>query len=513
MTHSWHVCSPESSPAATSTSATTWGPSATGWPTRTATTPSTAWSTCTPSPSTSTRPSCGPAPTTRPSTCSPPASTPSAAPCSCRATSSSTPRWRGCSSAPPPWASSERMTQFKEKSAGQESVRVGIFTYPVLMAADIVLYDAERVPVGDDQRQHLELARDAGHPVQPPLRRHPGRARGGHPGGRCPGHGPPAPRAQDVQVGQLAARHGARARRPGRHRPEGEEGGDRHRRRGPLRSRAKPGLANLLELLAAATGRHPKEVAEGYDRYGDLKADTAEALVELLRPAPGPPGRAGRRPRRGRRPPGPWGRKATGVASATYARAAEAVGLLGPGMTGGAADRPRRRRAARGPTATGSAAPPTPAPPRHRTAPRARAVPRPAASDPSLLYLASRGGMLLVASGHLLGHPPAAGSRPDHLGQLLVPGHRPQRLRQPHPARARATRPSRPRVLPPRPDADPGHPRGHPVRLGRVRPGHHVPARPGRRRWPCGGCSGTSSASRARTGARPWCSSPPAHSC
>ena len=53
-----------------------------------------------------------------------------------------------------------RMTQFKDKSEGRESVRVGLFTYPVLQAADIVLYDAERVPVGDDQRQHVELARE-----------------------------------------------------------------------------------------------------------------------------------------------------------------------------------------------------------------------------------------------------------------------------------------------------------------------------------------------------------------
>jgi tryptophanyl-tRNA synthetase len=53
-----------------------------------------------------------------------------------------------------------RMTQFKEKSEGQESVSVGLFDYPVLMAADILAYDSDRVPVGDDQRQHLELARD-----------------------------------------------------------------------------------------------------------------------------------------------------------------------------------------------------------------------------------------------------------------------------------------------------------------------------------------------------------------
>ena len=53
-----------------------------------------------------------------------------------------------------------RMTQFKDKSEGQESVSSGLFTYPVLMAADILLYGAKWVPVGDDQRQHLELTRD-----------------------------------------------------------------------------------------------------------------------------------------------------------------------------------------------------------------------------------------------------------------------------------------------------------------------------------------------------------------
>lgn len=53
-----------------------------------------------------------------------------------------------------------RMTQFKEKSAGKEHVPVGIFTYPVLMAADILLYKANIVPVGEDQVQHIELARD-----------------------------------------------------------------------------------------------------------------------------------------------------------------------------------------------------------------------------------------------------------------------------------------------------------------------------------------------------------------
>jgi tryptophanyl-tRNA synthetase len=59
-----------------------------------------------------------------------------------------------------PMGDLERMTQYKEKTAGKEHVLVGIFTYPVLMSADILLYKATVVPVGDDQVQHLELARD-----------------------------------------------------------------------------------------------------------------------------------------------------------------------------------------------------------------------------------------------------------------------------------------------------------------------------------------------------------------
>jgi tryptophanyl-tRNA synthetase len=57
----------------------------------------------------------------------------------------------------------ERMTQFKDKSEGKESVGTGLFTYPALMAADILLYNADLVPVGEDQKQHLELTRDLAH--------------------------------------------------------------------------------------------------------------------------------------------------------------------------------------------------------------------------------------------------------------------------------------------------------------------------------------------------------------
>jgi tryptophanyl-tRNA synthetase len=57
----------------------------------------------------------------------------------------------------------ERMTQFKDKSAGKESIGTGLFTYPALMAADILVYNADLVPVGEDQKQHLELTRDLAH--------------------------------------------------------------------------------------------------------------------------------------------------------------------------------------------------------------------------------------------------------------------------------------------------------------------------------------------------------------
>ena len=129
---------------------------------RTTTTPSTASSTCTRSPSRSTRPCCASGPAgPRPST-SRPASTRPRRCCSCRATCPSTPSSRGCWAASTGFGEAGRMTQFKDKSAkhGQRPRSVGLFTYPVLQAADILLYDADLVPVGEDQRQHLELTRD-----------------------------------------------------------------------------------------------------------------------------------------------------------------------------------------------------------------------------------------------------------------------------------------------------------------------------------------------------------------
>jgi tryptophanyl-tRNA synthetase len=223
-----------------------------------------------------------------------------------------------------------RMTQFKEKSAGQESVRVGLFTYPVLQAADILLYDAERVPVGDDQRQHLELARELANRFNHRY----------HPTLVVPEASIPAMAARVMDL-----QHPARKMSKSVNSPLGtilllDDPADIARKvrkavtdtDGEVRydPEAKPGLSNLLELLAVATGRTPKEVAGSYQRYGDLKSDLADALIELLRPV---------RERRAELAADPGSvpallatgaDKARSVASATYARAAAAIGLLSP---------------------------------------------------------------------------------------------------------------------------------------------------------------------------------------
>ena len=223
----------------------------------------------------------------------------------------------------------ERMTQFKEKSAGRDSVRVGLLTYPVLQAADILLYDAERVPVGDDQRQHLELTRDLAQ-------------RFNHRYGETF----VVPEAAIPTVGArvMDLQHPERKMSKSVNSPLGtilllDPPAEIERKvkkavtdtDGEVRydPGAKPGLSNLIELLAVATDRSPTQVAEGYQRYGDLKGDLAEALVALLAPV---------QERRARlaADPGAVGAllatgadKARAVASATYHRAAGAIGFLG----------------------------------------------------------------------------------------------------------------------------------------------------------------------------------------
>jgi tryptophanyl-tRNA synthetase len=221
-----------------------------------------------------------------------------------------------------------RMTQFKDKGGGQESVRAGLLTYPVLQAADILLYDADRVPVGDDQRQHLELTRDLAN-------------RFNH------RYGPTftVPEAAIPRVGGrvMDLQDPTRKMSKSVESPQGtiyvvDEPADIERKvkRAVTDSGSdvvydpadKPGVSNLLELLGAATGRSPQDAAQGYSSYGPLKADVAEALIELLRPV---------RERHAKLAADQGGleaildigsAKAELVASATAARASDAIGLL-----------------------------------------------------------------------------------------------------------------------------------------------------------------------------------------
>jgi tryptophanyl-tRNA synthetase len=177
-----------------------------------------------------------------------------------------------------------RMTQFKEKSLGKESVRVGLFTYPVLMAADILLYEADRVPVGDDQRQHMELARDIA-------------ARFNHrygdtfvvPEAAIPRLGARIMDLQDPAIKMSKSRSSPQGKVNLLEPPEAIA---RKIKRAVTDvetdvrydPETKPGVSNLLELLAVATDGDPKDLATKYTQYGPLKDDTAAAVVEMLRP-------------------------------------------------------------------------------------------------------------------------------------------------------------------------------------------------------------------------------------
>lgn len=180
----------------------------------------------------------------------------------------------------------QRMTQFKEKSEGRESVSAGLFTYPVLMAVDILLYQTDVVPVGDDQRQHIELARDVAErfnsrfgktftvpkgvfpeigarvmDLQEPEKKM--STTGGTPQGTVYVVDPPE---------VLLRKFKAAVTDSGREvRYDLEE---------------KPGISNLIEIMSVATGEPIPEIEARYadQGYGVFKADVAEAVVELLDP-------------------------------------------------------------------------------------------------------------------------------------------------------------------------------------------------------------------------------------
>ncbi|MEX1006717.1 MAG: tryptophan--tRNA ligase [Acidimicrobiia bacterium] len=184
-----------------------------------------------------------------------------------------------------------RMTQFKEKSArgsgaSRESVSVGLFDYPVLMAADIVAYDTDRVPVGDDQRQHLELARDVAmrfnHRFGPTL--------------VVPEPAIPSVGARIMDLQQPTAKMAKSADSPQGSLPLLDDPAALVRR---IKSAVtdsgsdvrfdpveKPGVSNLLQILAATSDREIPVVEAEYagGGYGALKAAVADAVLELVRP-------------------------------------------------------------------------------------------------------------------------------------------------------------------------------------------------------------------------------------
>jgi len=191
-------------------------------------------------------------------------------------------------SAVTPLGDLNRMHQFRDKSAAQrELVSAGLLFYPVLMAADVLAYRADEVPVGEDQREHLELMRDV-------ARRFNARFGDGLlvvPEGRIPVVGA---RVMDLQEptrkmsttgasedGTLYVLDEPRAIERKLKRAVTDSGTEI--RRDP----SKPGVSNLIDVLAVARGTTPEAVeadlasARG---YGDLKAATADAVVRMLAP-------------------------------------------------------------------------------------------------------------------------------------------------------------------------------------------------------------------------------------
>ncbi|MBY8847038.1 tryptophan--tRNA ligase [Streptomyces sp. SP2-10] len=181
-----------------------------------------------------------------------------------------------------------RMIQYKEKAAKERerggSVRLSLLTYPVLMAADILAYGADEVPVGEDQAQHVELTRDLAVRFNQRY-----------------GHTFVVPRTTLPQVAARVMNLQDPTRKMGKSEDSGAgvvyllDEPDTVRKK-VMRAvtdsgrevaydrEGRPGVANLLDVLAACTGGNPESLAGVYDSYGSLKKDTAEAVVEVLRP-------------------------------------------------------------------------------------------------------------------------------------------------------------------------------------------------------------------------------------
>ena len=145
-----------------------------------------------------------------------------------------------------------RMTQFKDKSAKREGdfVSAGLFTYPALQAADILLYDADEVPVGEDQRQHVEITRDLALRFNHRFGETFVIPKAVTPQGRGAGDGPAGPDVEDEQVGRHRCRLHHVDGRPRRRSPASSSGPSPTATTRSRYDRAtKPGVTNLLEIL------------------------------------------------------------------------------------------------------------------------------------------------------------------------------------------------------------------------------------------------------------------------
>lgn len=179
-----------------------------------------------------------------------------------------------------------RMTQFKDKSAKREGdfISAGLFTYPALQAADILLYDAEEVPVGEDQRQHIEITRDIairfnhrfGDTFVLPKAVHP----------------KAGARVMDLQDPTSKMSKSAATDNGLVYLLDDNTTIEKKFKRAVTDSdgivaydRAnKPGVSNLLDILSAATGTPAEQLAEQYSQYGPLKKDTGDAVIALIDP-------------------------------------------------------------------------------------------------------------------------------------------------------------------------------------------------------------------------------------
>jgi tryptophanyl-tRNA synthetase len=182
------------------------------------------------------------------------------------------------------YGEAHRMIQFKEKARGQAHVRLSLLTYPVLMAADILLHDTEEVPVGDDQTQHVELTRDVATRFN---------ARYGETFVVPRAVNPPvAARIMDLanptaKMGKSGAADSGTlflldppdVLRRKVMRAVTDTGSEV--RYDPA---TKPGVSNLLEILAACVGGSPQALAGQFRGYGELKAAVADAVIDVVRP-------------------------------------------------------------------------------------------------------------------------------------------------------------------------------------------------------------------------------------